>query len=123
MLKSLDSLINSYQKTIERSKTECSIELENIHSLIRAILPYFTDATKRGFKIDMPKYMHSLVYGCFLELFSNSGNILFMSFSGLYRNAFAEVRYVLEHVVQSLYIDIGHPKSNIEYQGVLSVNY
>ena len=114
MLLSLDSLIEGYQNTIDRSKAECGNELEKIRLLSRAIFPYFFDATEKAEKTDLPKYWHSLVYCCFLELVKTSGNILFLSSSGLYRNAFDEIRYSLEHVVQSLYIDIRHPETKLD---------
>ena len=48
-----------------------------------------------------------------MELFRISGHILFLSCNGLYRNAFDDIRHTLESIVQALYIDLRHPKTDI----------
>jgi hypothetical protein len=47
------------------------------------------------------------------ELYRLSYYILYLSLSGLYRNAFDNIRYILESFIQSIYIDSRHPKSSM----------
>ena len=112
MLRSLDELEQGFRDVAKESKEECRDELERIRQLMYTI-PFVFKAFENRMKVDLPKYLNSLVFSCFMELFRNSGHILFLSCNGLYRNAFHEIRYVLESVVQTLYVDIEHPKANI----------
>jgi hypothetical protein len=115
MLGSLDALLKGYLDTIEQSKKKCPDEIEEIRKFIIEInWPFFQsyqellkDATLSE------KILNSLVDKCYMESFRISGHILFFSVAGLYRNAFDSIRYVLESVVQALYLDIRHPNAKI----------
>jgi len=117
MLRSLDTLEEGFADIFKKSREECGNELESIRQLIFDIIwnvfkPYRECGAKNG-KLRVPKYYNSLVDACFLELFRISGHILFLSCKGLYRNAFDNIRYVLESIVQALYIDLRHPKTDM----------
>jgi len=113
MLKSLDALEEGFLDISRKSKKECHDELERMRQLMYAMIPFIHKAIENRMKVHLPKYLNSLFYCCFMELFRKSGHILFLSFNGLYRNAFHEIRYVLESVLQAYYIDKGHPKAEI----------
>ena len=118
MLRSLDTLEEGFRSTAKQSKKECGKELEKIRQLT-FIAGKFLNAIRECEKKPelegiLPKCYNSLVYTCFLELWRISGHILFLSCNGLYRNAFDDIRYILESIVQALYIDLRHPKLNIE---------
>ena len=113
MLKSLDALEEGFLDISRKSKEECRNELEQMRQLMYAVIPFIHKAIENRMKVHMPKYLNSLIYSCFMELFRKSGHILFLSFNGLYRNAFHEIRYVLESVLQAYYIDKGHPEAEI----------
>lgn len=113
MLRSLDELEEGFRDISKKSKEECRDELERMRQLMAMVIPFIFKALKNRMKADLPKYLNSLVFSCFTELFRNSGHILFLSSRGLYRNAFHEIRYVLESVVQTLYVDIEHPKAKV----------
>jgi len=116
MLRDQTKLEKSFQEIVEKSKEECGDRLEKIRQLT-FIIPDFnkslTKCCKPNGKVILPQYVHSLVHTCYLELFRVSAHIFFLSCNGLYRNAFDDIRYVLESIVQALYIDLRHPKTDI----------
>jgi len=118
MLSGIDSLEKGFRGIVKKSKKECRDELEAIRELTwdfnsHFFKAYFENYSANG-KQRLPKYYNSLVDTCFLELWRISGHILFLSCNGLYRNAFDNIRYILESIVQALYIDLRHPKTNLE---------
>lgn len=113
MLNNLDALIQGFEATIEKSKKDCGETLEKIRQLIFIISDF--DKTAREFyavggKIN-PTYNNSLIFTCYLELYRTSGHILYLTANGLYRNAYDNIRHVIESVVQALYLDTRHPES------------
>lgn len=117
MLRDLDSLEKGFRGIVKKSKKECHDELEAIHELVWDFNSHFFEAyyecVSTNGKHRLPKYYNSLVDTCFLELWRISGHILFLSFNGLYRSAFDNIRYILELIIQALYIDLRHPKINL----------
>jgi hypothetical protein len=116
MLKDADRILEGFQDTVRKSLEECGDELEETRQLLHAFLYDFFKTINEYHKSNpksIPKYMHSLVFTCFLELVRISGHIFFLSCNGLYRNAFNDIRYALESIVQALYIDFRHPEVNI----------
>ena len=113
MLKSIDVLEEGFLDISRTSKEECCNELERMRQLMYTVIPFIHKAIENRMKVHLPKYLNSLIYSCFMELFRKSGHILFLSINGLYKNAFHEIRYVLESVLQAYYIDKGHPKADI----------
>ena len=118
MLRSLEELEEGFRNISEKSKEECRDELEAIRELTLDFNSHFFTAYFENYSADgkqrLPKYYNSLVDACFLELWRISGHILFLSCNGLYRNAFDNIRYILESIVQALYIDLRHPKTDLE---------
>ena len=118
MLSSLEALEEGFEATVKKSKEECGDKLEEIRQLIFILQDFNTSVLKcsiRG-EIVLPKYDNSLVFTCFLELLRISGHILFLSCNGLYRNAFDNIRYALESIVQALYIDMRHPETPLRWK-------
>lgn len=114
MLKRLDALEEGFRDVSKKSKEECGDKLEEMRQLI-FIIRYFHSAIKEHRNHDekgiRQKYLYSLVHACYLELARISAHILFLSCNGLYRNAFGNIRYALESIVQALYIDHRHPET------------
>ena len=116
MLKSLDALNEGFREIVKKSKEECGDKLEEIRQLT-FIIGIFFKSFKESFSRSKEygvRVGSSLALMCFVELFRISGHILFLSCNGLYRNAFDNIRYALESIVQALYIDHRHPKTPIE---------
>jgi len=113
MLRSLDSLEEGFQAIVKKSREECGDKLEEICQLIH-VMDRIYKTIEEHRTADSPKYLNSLVFTCFIELARVSGHILFLSCNGLYRSAFDDIRYALESIVQALYIDVRHPKTDIK---------
>jgi hypothetical protein len=118
MLRSLDAFQEGYTNIARKSIKECRKELEAIRVFVvgfyRVALVSIVDCCVRHGDF-LPKYQNSLVFTRLVDLlYRISPNILFLSCHGSYRNAYDDLRHVLEPVVQALYIDIGHPDSSIE---------
>lgn len=113
MLRSLDALEEGFRDISKKSKEECGNILEEIRQLT-FLSGFFFKCFYECYKKHEAKYGawgHSLHHTCLLELFRISGHIVFLSCNGLYRNAFDDIRYVLESIVQALYIDHRHPET------------
>lgn len=113
MLRSLDTLEEGFRKIVAQSKKECSDQLEKIRQLSfvgRDVYRFIRKLPEEH----VSRYMHSLVFLCFLEISRTAGHVLFLSCNGLYRNAFNNIRYFLESVIQGVYIDLRHPKTDFE---------
>lgn len=107
MLKSIDALDKGFQATAEKTRKECGDELEELRKFISGIR-IFADEVMKNFKekrIQRRKCGNSLVTWCFLESWRTLGHLLFLSYNGLYRNAFYNIRHLLESVIQALYLD------------------
>lgn len=117
MLRSLDTLEKGFQGIVTDSKEKCEGVLEEIRHLILNVMTPFTKVYVKCCTSDerqqLPQYLNSLAEKRFLELVRVSGQILFLSCNGLYRSAFDNIRYVLESIVQALYIDHRHPGISI----------
>lgn len=113
MLRSLDTLEKGFQGIATESKGKCGKILEEIHHLTLNIMSPFSKVYLKCCTSDeghpLPQYLNSLADKRFLELVQVSAHILFLSCIGLYRSAFDNIRYVLESIVQALYIDFRHP--------------
>ena len=113
MLRSYDALEEAFREIAKKSKKECGSDLEKMRKLTCDLIPYFYKASDKTFPIKekekILKYCESLVATCFWESFRTCGHIMFLSVNGLYRNAFDNIRHLLESIVQALYIDLRHP--------------
>jgi hypothetical protein len=116
MLSTLDVLEKGFQEIAKKSKEDCGDKLTEMRQLIFIIQSFNTSlfkcAAPDGKKIQK-KYSNSLAFWCHVELVRASGHILWLSMNALYRNAFDNIRHVLESVVQALYIDSRHPDAPI----------
>lgn len=101
-----------FQAAMDRSKQECA-DLKKIHEFFFMLscicvtfykMPSFFDKDR----MMTERYSQSLVFHCFLESLRISSCNTFLSASGLYKNAYHNIRYVLESIVQSLYMDSRH---------------
>lgn len=116
MFKDVDKLLKGFQDIVKKSKEECGDKLEEIRQLIlinRDFYKSLRECFSLGKKYRM-KYGSSLALMCYLELWRISGHILFFAYNGLYRNAFNDIRYALESIVQALYIDHRHPQASLD---------
>jgi len=116
MLKSLDALDEGFRGIVKKSKEECGGELEEIRQLV-FIVGIFYRSLAESLSLSEEyrvRIQSSLALMCFAELSRISGHILFLSFNGLYRNAFDNIRYALELIVQALYIDHRHPEAPLK---------
>jgi len=107
MLRSIDALDKGFQATAEKTRKECSDELEELRKFIFG-LRIFADEVMKGSKgksIQRRKWGNSLITWCFLESWRTCGHLLFLAYNGLYRNAFYNIRHLLESIIQALYLD------------------
>jgi len=107
MLRTIDALDKGFQATAKRTRKECCVELEELRKFIFR-LNIFADEVMKGFKegrIQRRKWGNSLLTWCFLESWRSCGHLVFLSCNGLYRNAFYNIRHLLESAVQASYLD------------------
>lgn len=102
-----DKLIKSFTTSIEKSTKECSSEAEKFRLFVMDSSAVFKKI------ISSSTFSVSLKMVRVSELYRLIVHIQFLSLSGLYRNAFDSIRYVLESSVQSVYIDSRHPRSGL----------
>jgi hypothetical protein len=109
-MKDSSTMIKSFQDNIQKSKDECENKLEEIRDLgynfFQCFGSFVTINTAERFK-------DSLVFWLYVESTEISVYTLYLSYCGLYRNAFDNIRHVLESIVQSLYIDVNHPNTSL----------
>lgn len=103
-LKKLTSIFAvSFKETSEKCSSESDkmrvLVLDTIH-LLPSLMP-------------SEKLRISLIDIRVFELARLMTHVLYLSMSGLYRNAFDNIRYTLESVVQSLYVDSRHSNSSL----------
>jgi hypothetical protein len=122
MFRETSEIEKGFAEIAKESTEKCSNELENIRKFIHEIVPNFDASVHECYDVNVegvnekhvsPKCVHSLVFSCYLESFRISGHTLFLALNGLYRNAFDNIRHLLESVVQALYIDLRHPKTDL----------
>jgi hypothetical protein len=108
---------DEFKATMDRSEKEC-VDLRKIDELLFMLvcvhvsfkkIPSFIVEKGAEGRIISDKYSHSLFFHCLLESFPISSRIMFLSACGLYKNAYHSIRYALESMVQTLYIDSKHP--------------
>lgn len=107
MLRSIDALDKGFQATAEKSRKECSDELEELRRFIFGIRIFVNEVMKdfAENRIEKRKWGNSLVTWCLLESWRTCGHLLFLSYNGLYRNAFDNIRHLFEAIIQALYLD------------------
>lgn len=111
MLKDHSHLIKSFQENILKSEKECGSKLEEMRELCYSINICFGKFMVSNFAAG--KLANALTFWCYIESTEISGYTLYLSYCGLYRNAFENIRHILELMVQSAYIDNNHPNSSL----------
>lgn len=109
MLKEPSKITKSFQDNIEKSRKECIRELEKIRDLSYNLNYCFGTFINED---NLRELMDSLIFWCYIESTEILGYTLYLSYCGLYRNAFENIRHILELSIQAYYIDINHPKTS-----------
>ncbi len=111
MLRDSSNIRKAFQFNIEKSERECKKELEEIRDLSFNLSYCFGTFLNEE---NLTEVMDSLVFWCFIETTEITGYTLYLSYCGLYRNAFENIRHILESIVQAYYIDLNHPNTSFE---------
>ena len=118
MLKVTSELEKGFAEIVQESFEKCFNELERIRKFAYETIPHFEASVHECYAIKgkgiSPKCTHSLVFSCYLESVRILAHTLFLALNGLYRNAFDNIRHLLESVVQALYIDLRHPETDLK---------
>lgn len=116
MLNNTDNLFASFEEIVKESRKTSGETIENIRMLIFDVSSCFSIGIE---KVDKTKYLNSLVFWSYMESIRISGHILFLTANGLYRNAFDDIRHLLESIVQVSYVEANHP--NCDFNTKLEV--
>lgn len=103
----LPKLLATYQSKIKESKEKCVHELDKMRYFLHAALSPFRTVPS------LSRFHPTLLDMGIAELYRQSLNVLYLSANALYRNAFDNIRYILELMVQALYIDSRHPRAGM----------
>ena len=57
-------------------------------------------------------YSQKLAFTCLIDLMHSTNCTTFMTACGLYKNAYHNIRYALESIVHSVYMDLRHPNAD-----------
>lgn len=102
-----DKLIETFRKSSQEAAKKCSSESERLRVLVVDSNRVFTSLLLHE------KIRFSLMDMRILELWRLTVHILYLSLSGLYKNAFDNIRYIFESLIQSVYIDSRHSVSSL----------
>lgn len=102
-----DKLIETFRKSSEEATKKCTSESEKLRVLIVDSSDVFSSLLLHE------KVRISLMDMRIYELQRLIVHILYLSLSGLYKNAFDNIRYIFESAIQSLYIDSRHSTSGL----------
>jgi len=104
---------DEFHVAIEKTKKECP-DLSRMNEFVFMLsrfmiaflrIPSFFDKDRNTSE----RYSQSLVFTCFLESLRNSYCTVYLSACGLYKNAYHNIRYELESVIQASYFDSNCP--------------
>jgi len=102
-----DKMMDTFRTSYEETLKKCPSESEKLrHLIIDSVHVVFKFPPSQKFRI-------SLMDMRIIELARLMTHVMYLSMSGLYRNTFDNIRYILESALQSLYIDSGHPNSSL----------
>lgn len=102
-----DKLIEVFRRSSEEATKKCTSESEKLRVLIVDSNEVFSSLFPHE------KIRISLMDMRIFELQRLIVHILYLSLSGLYKNAFDNIRYIFESAIQSLYIDSRHSVSSL----------
>ena len=111
MLRETSSLIKAFDGNIKKSQEECADKLEEIRDLSFWLNRSFYINMKSN---NLKELVNRLVFWCYMESVEISGYTLYLTYCGLYRNAFDNVRHVLESMIQAFYVDLNHPDTSLK---------
>ncbi len=112
MLRGIESLESGFKSIAEKSKKNYGNELEQIRQLT-LLYPLFEKAFREQ-RTKIPfKYNNSLVQWSYCESQRLSAHILFLTMNALYKNAYDNIRYMIESIIQSSYLDGRHLESTL----------
>jgi len=107
---------HEFQTVMEKSEKEC-VDLARMSELTFALacisiafpkVPSFFDNDR----YISERYSQSLVFTCFIEFVRSSFCTVYLCGCGLYKNAYHNIRYALESIIQASYLDSRHPNSD-----------
>lgn len=104
---------DEFQIAAEKSKKECG-DLPKIEELLFMLACTLVAFSKIPSVFDenrimIERYSQSLLFHCFIELFRISSCNIFLTACGLYKNVYHNIRFTLESMVQTSYMDSRHP--------------
>lgn len=105
-----------YQDVLAIAEKNCD-DLKKMNKLLLPLTQMMITLMKSSYFFDenrntVSRYSQSLVHTSFLELPRNIHQTVFLSGCGLYKSAYHNIRYALEFIVQSYYIDTEYPKAD-----------
>lgn len=100
-------MLKEFEKSCEASIKKCESESETLRIFI------WDSAEVFNLLLRPQKYSLTLIDMRIKELYELEVHILYLSLSGLYRNVFHDIRYILESAVQSVYIDSRHSNCSL----------
>jgi hypothetical protein len=113
MLNAIENLELGFKSVAEKSKKTHGPEIEKIRQLT-LLYPCFEKAFREQRAKMAFKYNNSLVQWSYYESQRLSAHILFLTMNALYKNAYDDIRYMIESIIQSFYLDSRHSKSTLE---------
>lgn len=104
-----------FPETLKKTIVECP-DLKKTNELLFIIgWIYATFIELPNFIVDgkvTKEYSHKLTFTCFMDLMRTTNCTIFLIGCGLYKNAYHNIRYALESIVHSLYMDLRHPNAD-----------
>jgi hypothetical protein len=104
---SFSKVLEEFDKSCEESIKKCGPESDTLRNFIWDSAEIFNEL------LMSQKYSLTLTDIRIRELYELVVHVLYLSLSGLYRNVFHIIRYVLESAVQSAYIDSRHSNCSL----------
>jgi hypothetical protein len=102
-----DKVSKPFKAAWKETVRKCPTESENLYL-------FFRDSGHLCLELTMhERYRRSLMDIRLCELPLLFGHIMYLSLTGLYRNAFQNIRYILESAIQSVYLDSRHSNSSL----------
>ena len=106
-----------FPKNLKKSIAKCH-DLQKINELLLIVaLVYASFVKLPSIFIDKKvskAYSQKLTFTCFIDLMRTTNCTTFMIGNGLYKNAYHNIRYSLESIVHSLYMDLRHPNADFQ---------
>lgn len=110
-----------FSEAIEKSKKECDYLPKVNEFFFMFVCAYTSFLNVNDFFVTFEnkgrfiadKYKYSLFFSIFLELLRISSQNAYLCASGLYKNVYFNIRYALESMIQTLYIDTKYSEGDL----------